>query len=130
MGNFELASDYVINDTLKPHVDTNFRVVSAPGKALGCHPDTGEPIFPKILTTGSGNAIQEGILFEKLIEMAGKEKPNVVYIGVSERTNDAYHLEMFSDYLFVQHRLHSLIEKTSMRQEHKHSEGLAVVSNV
>lgn len=80
MGRFELASDFVINDTLKPHVGTNFRVTN-PGKPLRVCPETGKEIYPKILATGSGNAVHEPPIFAKLISMTGVEKPNVVYIG-------------------------------------------------
>lgn len=76
---FELASDFVINDTLKPHVGDNFRV-AAPGLPLQC-PDTGRAIYPKIMTTGSGNGIHEPAFFAKIVAMTGKEKPKVVYIG-------------------------------------------------
>jgi len=76
---FELASDFVINDTLKPHVGDNFRV-AAPGLPLQC-PDTGKAIYPKIMTTGSGNGIHQPNFFNKIVAMTGKEKPNVVYIG-------------------------------------------------
>lgn len=76
---FELASEFVINDTLKPHVDANFRV-AAPGLPLHC-PDTGRDIYPKILMTGSGNAVHEPEFLKKVISMTGKEKPKVVYIG-------------------------------------------------
>ena len=76
---FELASDFVINDTLKPHVGNNFRV-AAPGLPLQC-PKTGEKKYPKILTTGSGNAIHEPRFFAKILAATEKEKPNVVYIG-------------------------------------------------
>ncbi len=78
---FELPSDSVINDTLKPHVDVNFRVLPSPGEALYCDPNTGEAVYPKILTTGMGNAIHIPFVFSKLIAMTGKERPNVVYIG-------------------------------------------------
>mmetsp|Transcript_47853 Transcript_47853/g.101677 ORF Transcript_47853/g.101677 Transcript_47853/m.101677 type:complete len:413 (-) Transcript_47853:106-1344(-) len=77
--NFELSSDFVINDTLIPHVGDNFRV-AAPGLPLHC-PDTGKVVYPKILTTGSGNAVHEASFFAKIISMTAKEKPNVVYIG-------------------------------------------------
>lgn len=80
MGKYKLASDFVINDTLKPHINDNFRVVASPGKALHC-PTTGALVYPKILTTGSGNAIQSPGIFSKLIALTGKENPNVVYIG-------------------------------------------------
>jgi len=78
---FELASDFVINDTLKPHVNDNFRVMSTPGQPLHKNLNTGEVVYPKILTTGSGNAVHLPFIFEKLIAMTGKERPNVVYIG-------------------------------------------------
>ena len=78
---FELSSDSVISDTLKPHVNVNFRVLSSPGEALYCDPNTGEAVYPKILTTGMGNAIHLPFIFSKLIAMTGKERPNVVYIG-------------------------------------------------
>ena len=81
MGNFELVSDFVINDTLKPHVNDNFRVVDSPGQALHCDPNTGEAVYPKILTTGAGNGVHRPFIFTKLIAMTGKERPNVVYIG-------------------------------------------------
>jgi len=81
MGNFELVSDFVINDTLKPHVNDNFRVVDSPGQALHCDPHTGEAVYPKILTTGAGNGVHRPFIFTKLIAMTGKERPNVVYIG-------------------------------------------------
>ena len=81
METFELPSDSVINDTLKPHVDVNFRVLPSPGEALYCDPNTGEAVYPKILTTGMGNAIHIPFVFSKLIAMTGKERPNVVYIG-------------------------------------------------
>lgn len=80
MMQFELASDFVINQTLRPHVGDNFRVVAFPGKAIEC-PDTGSLIYPKIIMTGSGSAVHEPSIFERLIAMTGKEKPNVVYIG-------------------------------------------------
>jgi len=76
---FELASDYVINHTLKPHVGDNFRV-AAPGLPLQC-PDSGRAVYPKIMTTGSGNGIHEPAFFAKIISMTGKERPNVCYIG-------------------------------------------------
>ncbi|KAL3768633.1 hypothetical protein ACHAW5_004328 [Stephanodiscus triporus] len=78
---FELPSDSVISDTLKPHVNDNFRVLTSPGGALYCDPNTGEAVYPKILTTGAGNAIHIPFIFAKLIAMTGKERPNVVYIG-------------------------------------------------
>mmetsp|Transcript_26217 Transcript_26217/g.52777 ORF Transcript_26217/g.52777 Transcript_26217/m.52777 type:complete len:526 (+) Transcript_26217:467-2044(+) len=77
---FELASDFVINDTLKPHVGDNFRV-AAPGLPLHQCPDTGNAIYPKIMTTGSGNGIHEPAFFAKIVSMTGKDKPKVVYIG-------------------------------------------------
>ena len=61
MGRFELASDFVINNTLKPHVNTNFRVAS-PGKPLNC-PKTGTSTYPKILTTGSGEYVHNALTF-------------------------------------------------------------------
>lgn len=76
---FELASDFVINETLKPHVCANFRV-AAPGLPLHCE-ESGNVIYPKILSTGSGNAVHEPSFFAKILSMAEKEKPNVVYIG-------------------------------------------------
>ena len=76
---FELASDFVINETLKPHVGNNFRV-AAPGLPLQC-PESGNITYPKIITTGSGNAIHEPDFFTKIVAMTKKEKPNVVYIG-------------------------------------------------
>ena len=86
MGRFELASDFVINHTLKPHVHTNFRVDGvAPGKPLqrqqNQQANGSATVYPKILTTGSGNAVHEPPIFRKLISMTNKEKPNVVYIG-------------------------------------------------
>ena len=57
MGRFELAGDFVINSTLKPHVNDNFRVVSSPGKALHHDTTTGEAIYPKILATVRGSAL-------------------------------------------------------------------------
>ena len=88
MGRFELASDSVINHTLRPHVHTNFRVDGvAPGKPLqqtkqtDATTATTATVYPKILTTGSGNAVHEPPIFRKLISMTSKEKPNVVYIG-------------------------------------------------
>lgn len=91
MGRFELASDFVINHTLKPHVHTNFRVDGvAPGKPLRKQQQTNSEdattttttvVYPKILTTGSGNAVHEPAIFRKLISMTSKDKPNVVYIG-------------------------------------------------
>ena len=81
MAIFELASDFVINHTLKPHINDNFRLLSSPGTLLHSDPTTGAPIYPKILCTGSGNAVQEPSIFNKLIELTGKTCPNVVYIG-------------------------------------------------
>mmetsp|Transcript_1218 Transcript_1218/g.2327 ORF Transcript_1218/g.2327 Transcript_1218/m.2327 type:complete len:488 (-) Transcript_1218:247-1710(-) len=81
MGRFELSSDFVINDTLKPHVNNNFRVVSSPGQPLHHDCARGQPIYPKILTTGSGNAVHLPSIFSKLIALTGKTRPNVVYIG-------------------------------------------------
>ena len=81
MGNFELASDFVINDTLRPHVNDNFRVVESPGKPLRDQSNNGELVYPKILTTGGGTGVHRPFIFSKLIAMTGKERPNVVYIG-------------------------------------------------
>ncbi|KAL7429733.1 hypothetical protein ACHAXH_002504 [Discostella pseudostelligera] len=81
MSYFELASDFVINDTLRPHVNDNFRVLQSPGQPLGDDLKTGKVVYPKILTTGSGNNVHDPFIFEKLIAMTGKERPNVVYIG-------------------------------------------------
>ena len=87
MGRFELASDFVINHTLKPHVHTNFRVDGvAPGQPLQKQQNnstdaTAATVYPEILTTGSGNAVHEPPIFRKLISMTNKDKPNVVYIG-------------------------------------------------
>lgn len=81
MGNFELASDFVINDTLQPHVNDNFRIVEHPGSALHDPARPGLATYPKILTTGSGNAVHRPFLFRKLIALTAKDKPNVVYIG-------------------------------------------------
>ena len=78
---FELASDFVINDTLRPHVNDNFRVMPSPGQPLRDQSTNGELVYPKILTTGSGNNVQDPFIFGKLIAMTGKERPNVVYIG-------------------------------------------------
>ena len=78
---FELASDFVINDTLKPHVNDNFRVLTSPGQPLRKDLNDSEVVYPKILTTGSGNNVQNPFVFRKLIAMTGKERPNVVYIG-------------------------------------------------
>ena len=81
MGNFELASDFVINDTLRPHVNDNFRVVPSPGQPLRDESNNGELVYPKILTTGGGTGVHRPFIFSKLIAMTGKERPNVVYIG-------------------------------------------------
>lgn len=98
MGNFELVSDFVINDTLKPHINDNFHVVDVPGSALLAPPNSfqrsvvigddvdtdnalSQYVYPKILTTGSGNAVHTPFLFTKLIALTNKDKPNVVYIG-------------------------------------------------
>lgn len=96
MGRFELASDFVINHTLKPHVHDNFRVDGvAPGRPLlvptsatqgGLAEQQQEQapprqVYPKILTTGSGNAVHEPPIFRKLLSMTEKDSPNVVYIG-------------------------------------------------
>jgi dipeptidase E len=106
MGNFELVSDFVINDILQPHINDNFHVVDVPGSALlvpptpnsssssqrsvtiGDEVDTTDNapslqqyVYPKILTTGSGNAVHTPFLFTKLIALTNKDKPNVVYIG-------------------------------------------------
>ena len=78
---FELASDFVINDTLRPHVNDNFRVMPSPGQPLHKNLNNGEPVYPKILTTGSGNGVHLPFIFTKLIALTGKERPNVVYIG-------------------------------------------------
>ena len=94
MGRFELASDFVINHTLRPHVHTNFRVDGvAPGRPLNkkqsgeaetstdTDTSTSSSIYPKILATGSGNAVHLPSIFQKLISMTGTDRPNVVYIG-------------------------------------------------
>jgi dipeptidase E len=78
---FELSSDSVISDALITHVNDNFRVVESPGQALHCDPVSGEAVYAKILTTGSGNGIHIPFIFDKLIALTGKERPNVVYIG-------------------------------------------------
>lgn len=80
MVQFQLVSDFVINDTLTPHVKNNFRVVPTP-KAIHNDPITGAPIYPTIVTTGSGDAIHSPIVFAKIIKLTGKERPKVVYIG-------------------------------------------------
>jgi dipeptidase E len=80
MGKYEIDDDFVINDTLKPHVNDNFRVTSYPGAPLH-HDPSGRAVYPTLLTTGSGNAIHLPFLFDKLISLTGKPKPNVVYIG-------------------------------------------------
>ena len=80
MSRFELASDFIINDTLKPHVGKNFRIAN-PGQPLHICPQTGRKIYPRILTVGSGNGVQEPRIFAKLMSMTGMDKPNVVYIG-------------------------------------------------
>lgn len=113
--NFELVSDFVINDLLQPHINDNFHVVDVPGSALlvpptpsssssrqsvvigddvgdhtadGCGrgaannaPPSLQYVYPKILTTGSGNAVHTPFLFTKLIALTNKDRPNVVYIG-------------------------------------------------
>lgn len=95
---FELVSDFVINDTLQPHINDNFHVLDVPGSALLVPPNTSQRsvvigedvdtdnapsqyVYPKILTTGSGNAVHAPFLFTKLIALTNKDKPNVVYIG-------------------------------------------------
>lgn len=76
-----MASDSVISDTLITHVNDNFRVVNSPGQALHVDATTGEAVYAKILTTGSGVGIHIPCIFAKLIALTGKDRPNVVYIG-------------------------------------------------
>ncbi|KAL3775630.1 hypothetical protein ACHAWO_001897 [Cyclotella atomus] len=68
-------------EALSEHVNTDFVVADGSNhSALGAG---GSEIFPKIVAAGKPSALQLGPIFVKILELSGKESPNLLWIGTA-----------------------------------------------
>jgi peptidase E len=78
-------TDFVIADEIIPEVSNHKRVNSQSmlHKKTLSEMSYGEDVFPKIVAAGKPSALQMGPIFDKILELSGKELPNLLWIGTA-----------------------------------------------
>ena len=93
----------LLHPVLEKHVDTDFNVgevtSAVPSAAASVSGDDSTPdddaaleAVPKIVACGKGGALYLPAIFSKVIELSGKDTPNIVYIGTASFDADKNYL--------------------------------------
>jgi peptidase E len=76
-------TDFVIADDVIPEVSHHRRVNSQSLHQKTLSEISIEDVFPKIVAAGKPAALQLGPIFDKVLELSGKELPNLLFIGTA-----------------------------------------------
>ena len=76
-------TNFVIADDVIPEVSHHRRTNSESTHSRALSEVSVEDMFPKIVAAGKPGALQLGPIFDKVIELSGKELPNLLFIGTA-----------------------------------------------
>ena len=76
-------TDFVIADDVIPEVSHHRRTNSETAHQRILSEVSIDDVFPKIVAAGKPSALQLGPIFDKVIELSGKELPNLLFIGTA-----------------------------------------------